>query len=173
MEIWKEIIGYEGIYEVSNFGKVRSLDKLVNHWRGGKRIKKGKILSCINNKGYLRVQLNNFVPKIYMVHRLVCGAFIPNPNNKPQVNHLNGIKSDNRIENLEWCTASDNIKHAYKKELISKKGIKHHMVKLTEKEVREIKYQCKNMSQSKIAEKYNIHRVHVSAIRLNKYWKHI
>ena len=106
MEEWRIIEGTDGVYEVSNTGKVRS-----NNYLGHGKTKE---LKPFNNGGYKRIKL----PKKYkvdtLVHRLVAAAFIPNPDNLPCVNHINGIKDDNRIENLEWCTVSGNIHHAVK-----------------------------------------------------------
>lgn len=115
-EIWKDIPNCEG-YQVSNLGKVKSLSKKTKNQYSYKEI----ILKQSNDKnGYKVVSINKRTKK---VHRLVAEAFIPNQNNLPQVNHISGIKSDNKVKNLEWCTASENVKHAFKNKLIKpKKG---------------------------------------------------
>lgn len=120
MEIWKGIEDYKGIYEISNIGKVKCLSRDVVSTRFGhirhypERIAK----VYTRNNGYEFVELSkNGKAKKYSVHRLVAQAFIPNPDNKPQVNHIDGNKISNCVENLEWVTCSENIKHAYKNKL--------------------------------------------------------
>lgn len=96
MEQWKKIVGYEN-YEVSNIGRVRNSKTMY-------------ILKPQKKEGYNRIGLYN---KKFLVHRLVAQAFIPNHENKPCVNHINGVRDDNIVENLEWCTISENNKHMY------------------------------------------------------------
>ena len=114
MEIWKDITNYEGIYQISTLGNVKGLRRVVNMPRGKTRILKDRMLNQTNCKGYLRVCLCvDGISKRFLVHRLVAESFISNPKNKPQINHLNGIKYDNRVENLEWVDNSQNMLHAY------------------------------------------------------------
>ena len=100
-EIWKFIPNYEGIYKISTLGNIMS-------------IKNGKRKAIIHHTGYFVISLNkNGIKKQYRLHRLIAIAFIDNINNYPQINHINGVKTDNRIENLEWCTAKQNTIHAW------------------------------------------------------------
>lgn len=114
MEIWKEITGFEGLYEVSSIGNIRSLDRKIPIKNGLWNIK-GKVLKlCNDSDGYKIIGLSkNKLRKTYKVHRLVANAFIENTLNKPQVNHINGVKYDNRIDNLEWATNKENMVHAF------------------------------------------------------------
>lgn len=151
-EIWKEIENSDGRYEVSNLGRIKTV-KCINHiWRKEKEklisngnktrkieewvldeeIKKvNKIRKPVKTKqGYMRIgiKLNNKA-RDYLVHRLVAQAFIPNPKNKRFINHKNGNKDDNRVDNLEWCTHKENMQHAVRNGLSKgcKKIIKNYL----------------------------------------------
>ena len=110
VEIWKDIPGFEGLYQASNRGNIKSLDKYVGYKDTGTALRKGKILSPkVTNTGYLEVVLmKNNVRCCRRVHRLVAITFIPNSFNYPCINHINEVKTDNRIENLEWCNSKQN-----------------------------------------------------------------
>lgn len=109
-EIWKDIKDYEGLYQVSNFGNVKSLPRKTNN-----QYNKGIIMKQMIYRGYSKVQLNkNGKIKWFAVHRLVAQAFLPNLDNKPQVNHIDGNKLNNNLSNLEWVTGSENQLHSYR-----------------------------------------------------------
>lgn len=113
MEQWKDIPGYEGFYQVSDLGNVRSVDHYVNSKCGSTALKRGRIISQKKNiYGYMEVHLSKCGKSSSMkVHRLVTSAFIPNPDNLPYVNHKNEVKTDNRVDNLEWCDSSYNTNY--------------------------------------------------------------
>ena len=107
-EIWKDIKGYEGLYRVSNLGKVKSLDRFIHYKNGVNKFHKGKLLT-IHKNDYLFVRLyKKSIPKTKYIHKLIAEAFIPNPNNYPEVNHKDENKLNNSIDNLEWCTIAYN-----------------------------------------------------------------
>lgn len=126
-EVWKDIPHYEGLYQVSNLGRVKALPReRVNH-TGGKWIQPEQLMSIsIDDDGYQKLSLTtiNHKRKTERVHRLVALAFIDNPEGKPEVNHINCIRSDNRVENLEWVTHEENNQYVVKCGRKSKKKIK-------------------------------------------------
>lgn len=113
MEIWKDVPGYEGKYQVSNLGNVKSLrmwSSVQNRYIQRERIMK----PYKGASGYLQINLKTErTRRLALIHRLVASAFIPNTENKREVNHINGIKTDNRVENLEWNTSQQNSIHSY------------------------------------------------------------
>lgn len=110
-EIWKDVVGYEGLYQVSNLGRVKSLRS--------KRSKDG-IMSLGKKQGYSVIIVpNGKSRKMLLVHRLVAQAFIPNPENKPHIDHINGDRKDNRVENLRWCTPLENMNNPITKQRVS------------------------------------------------------
>jgi len=116
IEIWHPCAGYETHYEVSNLGNVRSIERMVRHAKGGVKLSPSKLLKQGRSKnGYLTVSFSvDSIKSNQSVHRLVARAFIPNESNKPQVNHKDGNKHNNHVENLEWMTCSENGLHAYR-----------------------------------------------------------
>lgn len=123
-EIWRPIKGYEGLYEVSNLGRVKSLKRIVKKWDGYRTIPE-RILNTIKKgkNGYLYVNLSKEGKhKTFIVHRLVAEAFISNSDNLPQVNHINEVKTDNRVENLEWCDRKYNCNYGKRNKIISEKN---------------------------------------------------
>ena len=118
-EVWKDVVGYEGRYQVSNKGNVRSVERKDSIGRKCG----GRVLKPINNgRGYLRVTLHkNGKYKTRFIHRLVADAFVPNPDNLPQVNHIDEVKTNNELSNLEWCDTKHNINYGTRNTRVSQK----------------------------------------------------
>ena len=139
-EVWKDIPDFEGSYQVSDIGRVRSVDRVVTFKDGSMRKYKGKVLKPQLNKGYGRLRLcndNGVTNKT--VHRLVLETFKPHVNmNDLEVNHIDGNKLNNNLTNLEWVTARDNMLHAYNTGLINNKGERNPNAKLSDADVLEI-----------------------------------
>lgn len=158
-EQWKEMPGYEGLYEVSTCGQVRSI-------REDKNTFYGRLLSpCRTTKGYRQVRLSKKnVPKMFKCYRLVALAFIPNPESKIGVNHKNGNKVDDRVENLEWATNQENVDHACANDLMHSK-LTTNQAK-TAKKLLSLGYYFRD-----IAKMYGVHAATIHDIKQGKTWK--
>ena len=181
-EVFVDIPGYEGYYQVSNYGNVRSLDRVIKEKTGKTQTLKGRILKQrINPGGYHYIELGkNGTKATFAVHQLVAQAFIPNPDSKPTVNHIDGNKLNNSVANLEWSTYSENLKHAYKTGLrrtvkFSEVGSKNYKRKLKPEQVIEIKrlLAAGSLTHKEIATKFSVARSTVTEIKSGRRWKHL
>jgi hypothetical protein len=161
-EIWKDIRGYSGKYQVSNKGRIRSL--LCN---------RVKILSLHDDSfGYLKVTLHAVKRKHYRVHRLVAQAFIPNPKRRPQINHKDGNKRNNGVKNLKWVTNRQNYDHALKNNLVAR-GERSGNHKLTIKQVLKIRLLSKVLTAYQIKKLFDVAYSTIHFIIKRKSWRHI
>ena len=166
VEIWKDIEGYEK-YQISNYGRVKNTN--------------------YRNKGYAKITNSNFDKNKYLlislvigkiiytkkVHRLVAQAFIPNLENKETVNHINGIKTDNRVENLEWCTVKENNQHAFDNMLNNRKGVEVLSSKLLEKHVIQIRSIKGEFTAREISKTFKVSMSAIERIFSRQTWNHI
>lgn len=175
MENWKDIPGYENCYQASTAGHIKSLSRKVNSGNGARRIIPDRIIKVQkNHEGYRVVKFSTGnEPKYLRVCRLVALTHIPNPYNLPVVNHLNGIKDDDRVENLEWTSVSGNNKHAFQIGLSDIHGENHPGCKLSNKDVELIKSMKGKMKQGLIAKQFNVSESTVSMILKGKRWQHL
>ena len=174
-EWWRDVVGYEGIYKVSDKGRVRSVGgvrKSKNQWGEIEFYAKGRELGVSKDSyGYKVISLSKDGSKgTYKVHRLVAEAFIPNPEGKPQVNHLDSDRSNNKVRNLAWCTPQENSLHAKEHGSISR-GEAHTKAKLSFTDCLFIKYWLDVGFKAKEIETcFKTSRSIISAIKLNKHW---
>lgn len=178
MEIWKGIKGYEQYYQVSNLGRVRTISRLIKRNGKGDFILKARILKQqVSTKGYWNVRVCvDSVQKTLSVHRQIGFAFIPNPENKPQINHKNTIKSDNSITNLEWVTNAENQAHAIRMGITKDKslGEKNGRATLTESDVRDIRYAIyKGVARKFLPQVYNLKYTTICKVVTGELWGHV
>lgn len=169
-EVWKDINGFEGLYQISNHGRVSSVKRQGS--QGG--VLKFSI-GHQHKYPYIRLQdVRTNKKESWLIHRLVAIHFILNPENKPQVNHINSIRDDNRVSNLEWVTNMENVIHSQKAGRFNHTGEDNNMSKLTTKEVVEIKLLQRktNLNNSQIGRAYKVTRENIRDIRKGKLWKH-
>lgn len=175
-EVWTTIIGYDGLYEVSNHGRVKSLKRFNPKSGKGGRWYSEKMLKLREDKdGYLTVCLTkDGKRKLCKVHRLTLSSFSGEEKDL-QVNHIDGNKQNNHIDNLEWSTCSDNQIHAHKIGLKNQKGSKNNASKLTEYQVLEIAelLKNKNITMRSIAKKYSVDDETIRHIKIRKTWNHV
>ena len=168
-EIWKDIDGYEGYYQVSNMGRVRSVDRVVEHPTNGARVLNGKLRKLkLHRSGYHHLGLTkDGETKYRLVHRLAAQAFIPNPESKPQVNHIDGVKTNNNVSNLEWATHKENTVHAVENKLIKTKLNKEDVIAIR------LLYSKGKHKLRDISSLFNVHYSTISEIVNGVSWKHI
>ncbi len=173
-EIWLPVKGFGGRYWVSSLGRFKSLDMVIVRKNGVVVKKKGRIVKQhFNHSMYLQIAFSmHGKMSMNRSHRVIAKMFIPNPENKPEVNHLNGIRHDNRVENLEWCTPKENTQHAFRTGLVKfPNGDNHHLSKLTFEKAKEIRRRIKNGETGKeLSSIYNVSESIISQIKTNKRW---
>lgn len=180
METWKDVPKYKDCYQASTYGRIKSLSKHKKNGKFSHQTNEIILKQSINKYGYNGVCLyKNSKGKFIKVHRLIAIAFLPNPENKPQVNHKDGIKTNNRIENLEWVTNKENFAHAKEIGLLHGcehlKGEKNPKAKLKEYEVIFIRRNFDGTTKMRkhFAEIYNLNICTVNRVLCGKYWRNL
>lgn len=175
-EIWKDVVDYEGLYLVSSLGRFKSVAyiRFLEANNDYANYKEKILKQSLTRDGYLKVGFVRSKRKSFLSHRIVGESFIPNPKNKPQINHKKGIKDDNYFMGLEWNTQFENMQHAYANGLKSPKiGIKNGASKLTDVQVSEIIKIGNEITNKEIAKIYNVGTSTVCRVLNNKSWTHI
>ena len=183
-EIWKDVVGYEGLYEVSNLGRVKSVARIIyKDYRNSKtavikgiaKQKRGEVIMqpFLKKTGYYTVSLTkDHKKKTRMIHQLVAKAFIPNPLGKEMINHIDCNTQNNRVENLEWATNSENQLHAIAHGLKTDIGVNHNLSRLNEEDVRFIrehyKFRDTVYNTRTLGETFGVSSSVISAIVLGK-----
>lgn len=174
---WKSPKGYKGLYLVSTNGQVKSLARAKPMPRGGGiHYKQERILKAIpGSHGYLGLSLcKNGKVSSFLIHRLMAEMFLPNPKDKREVNHKDGNKLNNRIENLEWVTKLENMQHASRNGLVAHGEMKTRQAKLTDQKVLEILRRIAvGEKQYRIAQSIGVSQAIVSEVKHGKKWKHV
>ena len=175
-EVWKSVVGYEGLYEVSDQGRIKAFAKTVNRGKCHRSWKEHFLKYGVDGNGYFRTNLaRNGTNKTVKVHRIVAEAFLPNPENLPQVNHKDGNKQNNRVDNLEWCTQSENQKHACAMGLKRNDGEFNNGHKLTLEQVEFVRthYVPRHREFSTVAlgKRFGVHRKTIERIVNDRSWK--
>ena len=177
-EIWKDVVGYEGVYQISNLARVKRVGYNIEspHCKYRRAYKdEMEIKQMISTNGYKKLSLcKDKIIKNQMVHRLLMIAFVPNPENKPFINHIDGNTLNNSLENLEWCTPKENVNHAINIGLINNKGINNKNTKITEDIAKEIK-RLISLGHKKIniSRELNVSAGIIYSIAYNKCWKYV
>lgn len=176
-EIWKDIKGYEGYYQISSFGRVKSVERIVERKNNTKMKVKERILrQHIMKNGYCTVNIIKKTYKTHLVHRLVAIAFINNEKCLPQVNHIDGNKGNNNLSNLEWCTQKENSIHASKNGLLhSPKGEECHFSKRRKEDIMQIRslYHSGEYTMKELAIMFKSSSGYICDVVNKKLWKHI
>ena len=172
-EEWKDIEGYEGFYQVSNLGNIKSVNRVIKRSTSSMKIKSKHMSQYIGNSGYPMINLCiNGKCKRHLVHRIVATAFLPNPLNKAYVNHIDGDKQNSNLENLEWSTPTENSIHAHEHGLANVgRGENQHSSKLNEEKVKYIRESSKTVRE--LSSMFNVSKQAIRDVKMKRSWKHV